>query len=442
MLTSPDQNPRYTQVWLCSLTLFQIITNMETGKEKKTLPPACKDCGDIKKNIQDMKNTLLLQAVRAGHADGVKEALREGADVSSSDINLQNVPCSEINCLRDFDVTLNYGDIRQKLDGAFHGGPAICIAALLPREHCLEMLIKAGADVNSRSYYDHTPLMLAAHGGKFAFIDLLIKAGANVNAHASVNSHGEPLPNNRGDTALIVAVQNNKNNKNLECVKRLIDAGADVNEQSEDGSTALFYAIDNDVYYNDGCTQLLIKAGTDVNICNEESETALLWAIHKGVCINEVIEAGADVNCGAWTLLWDSATIAHDTDALLTELLILLKAGITINTQPESVLGTYLDVYEGQDKIDIVLLLAAAGEKIDKTKVEIPKYLQPKETRLKHLCREAIRKHLLELDPHTHLFGRVPRLGLPPSITDYLLYSVSLNDSMPERDPVGAYLFT
>ena len=36
---------------------------------------------------------------------------------------------------------------------------------------------------------------------------------------------------------------------------------------------------------------------------------------------------------------------------------------------------------------------------------------------LKHICREAIRKHLLNLDPHTHLFGRVPRLGLPTTNT-------------------------
>ena len=409
---------------------------METGEEKKTSSPTCKGCGDFKKKIQDMKNTLLLQAVRAGHVDCVTEALREGGDVNASDFSLQNVPCAEINCPRNFDVTYTY--MLKNLDGAAHGGPAICIAALLPREDCLQVLLKAGADVNSRSCYDYTPLMLAAHGGKLNFVDLLIKAGADVNAQTSVHCY-TPIANGYGDTALILAVQNHKN---LECVKILLDAGADVNKQDEYGYTALFLAINNDEYYDDGCTKLLLKAGTDVNLCNEESETALLWAIHKGVYINEVIEAGADVNCGAWTLLWNSAKNAHDTDALLTELLILLRAGITINNQPESVLSYYLDVYEGHDKIDIVLLLAAAGEKIDETKVEIPKYLQPKETRLKHLCREAIRKYLLELDPHTHLFGRVPKLGLPAVITDYLLYNVSLDDLMPERDPDGAHLFT
>ena len=35
-----------------------------------------------------------------------------------------------------------------------------------------------------------------------------------------------------------------------------------------------------------------------------------------------------------------------------------------------------------------------------------------------------IREHLLHLDPHTHLFGRVPRLGLPAALTDYLLFNI------------------
>ena len=45
---------------------------------------------------------------------------------------------------------------------------------------------------------------------------------------------------------------------------------------------------------------------------------------------------------------------------------------------------------------------------------------------LKHICREAIRNHLLKLDPHQNLFGRIPKLGLPSALTSYLLYNLSL----------------
>ena len=46
---------------------------------------------------------------------------------------------------------------------------------------------------------------------------------------------------------------------------------------------------------------------------------------------------------------------------------------------------------------------------------------------LKHLCREAIRKHLIDLDPHKHLFGRIAQLGLPSIVTEYLQYDCSLD---------------
>ena len=47
---------------------------------------------------------------------------------------------------------------------------------------------------------------------------------------------------------------------------------------------------------------------------------------------------------------------------------------------------------------------------------------------LKHLCRLAVRNHLLNLDPHTHLFYRVPKLQLPSAMTQYLLFELSIDE--------------
>ena len=81
---------------------------------------------------------------------------------------------------------------------------------------------------------------------------------------------------------------------------------------------------------------------------------------------------------------------------------------------------------------DICRLLFAAGETLDGIPdAKIPDYLKfddDVKLELKHICREAIRKHLLSLDPHTHLFGRVPRLELPSLLTEYLLYNQTLDD--------------
>ena len=63
---------------------------------------------------------------------------------------------------------------------------------------------------------------------------------------------------------------------------------------------------------------------------------------------------------------------------------------------------------------------------------EVPETLQRKFS-LKDICRRKIRQNLLDLDPQTHLFSGVLRLGLPASLTAYVLYDIALGD-------VGEYM--
>ena len=45
---------------------------------------------------------------------------------------------------------------------------------------------------------------------------------------------------------------------------------------------------------------------------------------------------------------------------------------------------------------------------------------------LKELCREVIRRCLLDLDPYRCLFQRIPLLALPQALISYLLYDMNL----------------
>ena len=76
-------------------------------------------------------------------------------------------------------------------------------------------------------------------------------------------------------------------------------------------------------------------------------------------------------------------------------------------------------------------LLYAAGETLENVpEDEIPDCLKFEDSKLqlKHICREAIRKHLLDLDLHQHLFGRIPKLGLPSALNRCLLFNETLDD--------------
>ena len=81
----------------------------------------------------------------------------------------------------------------------------------------------------------------------------------------------------------------------------------------------------------------------------------------------------------------------------------------------------------------VLLLLSAAGEMIDNSqlaKVVPPDCLHQQlddKMHMKRMCRNAIREHLLHLDPHSHLFDRIPQLRLPSSLNRYLLFDRDLN---------------
>ena len=64
-------------------------------------------------------------------------------------------------------------------------------------------------------------------------------------------------------------------NGKLDCVKALIEAGADLNAKENDGSTALHWAADNGKL---DCVKALIEAGADLNAKENDGWTALHWA--------------------------------------------------------------------------------------------------------------------------------------------------------------------
>ena len=75
-------------------------------------------------------------------------------------------------------------------------------------------------------------------------------------------------------------------------------------------------------------------------------------------------------------------------------------------------------------------LLFAAGETFDGRIPEgyEPLPEDPRDMSLNAKCRTALRNHLLQLNAETNLFIRIPELGLPTLLREYLLYDVSIDD--------------
>ena len=243
----------------------------------------------------------------------------------------------------------------------------------------MEILLKAGADVNSGRGKGLPPPLLTTlqsplipHNKKcpkpIKCVNMLIKAGADVNAESMY-----------GQTALMSAAQEDNRN----CIRILIKAGAHVNAETTRGETALMSAA---MFGSVKCTKTLLKAGADVNAGQNNEGTALMKAsrYNKYKCLDVLLAAGADVNStdrkgrDAHHLLLLNFYI-HEA-YLLKCTKRLLRAGIHINRfntpQAKNALGIVLEsktwVVNRDVEIyrDLLMLLYAAGETLDGTEEE------------------------------------------------------------------------
>ena len=176
-----------------------------------------------------------------------------------------------------------------------------------------------------------------------------------------------------------------------ECVPLLLESGADVNATEADtGYSALMIAI---AFNKRETLDQLLKSGADVNIVDQRGDTALTMAAIIGnvTLVKRLLQANCQIN--------KTSIMVHERGKPEETLRLLLAAGEILDDDEES--NETL-----QDHLQL-------------TDVKM---------QLKHICREAIRKHLLKIDRNQHLFYRISELGLPSALYQYLLYGESLED--------------
>jgi ankyrin repeat protein len=141
-------------------------------------------------------------------------------------------------------------------------------------------LLRDGADVNAKDR-GQTALMLACEEGNEEIIDELLKNGADVNAVDDVNYR----------TALIKAVIYN----HFQVVKKLVEAGADLEKRDYLGFTAFLHAV---WWERMEIIKFLVEKGANIHAQDCMNQTALRSAcIKKNFKIADyLIKKGLDVN--------------------------------------------------------------------------------------------------------------------------------------------------
>jgi ankyrin repeat protein len=188
--------------------------------------------------------------------------------------------------------------------------------------------INSGRDVNIVLGNRTTPLIKSIEmDSNIEIIKALIDAGADVNAQYT-----------NGSTVLMFAISDCSD---LElCIERmdlLLKAGAKVDEKDKNGMTSLLIAISNMIeeprYENTVIIEKLLKAGADVNAKDQNGTTPLMYAVSG--TLKEIVElllkAGADVNAKDQN---GTTPLMYAVSGTLKEIVeLLLKAGADVNAK-------------------------------------------------------------------------------------------------------------
>ncbi len=245
-------------------------------------------------------------------------------------------------------------------------------------QFALEVLLKAGANLNMENQDGGTALMMAALNGPGKIVEMLIKNGADINNQ-----------NKAGTTALMVASLKG----NIEVARMLIEKDADINKQNEYGTTALIAAAESG---STAIVNLLIEKGADLNKKNKNGDTALGAAKRSGYRSQKIVEILNKEQ--TWQSVALDTLFKLSKNGTLSQFALtkLLKGRAYLLNRQDAYGNTALMYAIMQGHAKVVSLLIAAGAKLNiknkdnKTALDLAN--QYNHTEIVKILEEAIKK--------------------------------------------------
>lgn len=307
------------------------------------------DAGAEVNSTHSNGNSALILAASWGHVDIVKYLLSQGAKIDAADINgntplklaLQNnhldvADLLLINGASPGVITSNLSPDAKRLLSSYSLNNALKIACRNGNINEVDSLIKQGADIN-RPLDENgaTALHITAEGSNYPFMDYLISKGANIDAIDKMGwtPFGYALCKNSSLTGLlsnlgskkpfnISVLKNHKGEKEkLNQILCAVCAGIRQIHQIQEGEYVREISIP--IFSADlDFVKMLVDAGADINNRSGEKKSSPLHSAASGYNNAEIIEYFATrisyldtINQEGWTAL-GIAFLQQNKDAL------------------------------------------------------------------------------------------------------------------------------
>ena len=225
--------------------------------------------------------TPLLRAVYAGDVSGARRLIAAGADARASNaFGATPLMLAAVTGNAELIRVLLHARVPVDSPNA-EGQTPLMVVARTGNVDAARLLLRRGAKVNARENWGgQTALMWAAAQAQPQMIKLLLSHGAKVNERSTVRdwprrvtAEGRPKDMNRGGlTPLLFAAREGC----IDCLRVLLDGGADIDLADPDGTTPLVFALLN---RNWDAARFLIEAGADVNLWDLYGQTPLYVAV-------------------------------------------------------------------------------------------------------------------------------------------------------------------
>lgn len=225
-------------------------------------------------------DALLLAAARDGDDEDVKRLLKEGANIEARDLD-RFTPLMWASTQGHDEVVKTLLEHNADVNAtSTQGYSALSESSFAGHASVVVILIEAGAHINQQDKAGCTPLHAAVRQDKAGVAMILLQNGVDVDTSNKLT----------GDTALTLASRHGR----LVILEGLLKHDANVSARTHSGASALHLASSGDDW--EPIMQALLDAGADINAQDNNGDTPLEYAawIGNNEAVRWLLDRGAD----------------------------------------------------------------------------------------------------------------------------------------------------